>query len=71
MSTHTEYELPSSVLQIWGKMKFFDVYIKIIIKLTTFACVKLMKVEIFHISFFTDLSLKTEHSEKETNSSNR
>lgn len=46
-------------------MKFL-VYVKIIIKVTTSAYVELMTVDIFQISFFSDLSLKTEHNEKET-----
>lgn len=46
-----------------GEMKFL-VYVKIIIELTTSAYVELMKVDVFLISFFSDLSLKTEHNEK-------
>ena len=54
-----------------GEVKFLAYYVKIITKLTTAAYVELMEVEIFQISFFSDLSMKTERNEEETNSSNR
>ena len=47
-----------------GEVKFLAYYVKIITKLTTAAYVELMEVEIFQISFFSDLSMKTERNEE-------